>query len=108
MKKIKWHLLLLAAFGICAGYVNKPPKITRGTMDTYEYAFTASSRVYYVTDLTSLGAVMGLDYDCVMAATTCTFIANPALAHADPTGQFFYATDVPNSGMIINAVFEWF
>ncbi|HWB93251.1 MAG TPA: hypothetical protein VG605_15420 [Puia sp.] len=108
MKKIKWHLLLLAAFGICAGYVNKPPKVVHQSMDTYQFAYSAPGKYYYGDDLTSVGARAGIDYDCVMAATICTFIANPASEHEDGGGTFFYTTDVPNSGIINNAVFEWF
>ncbi len=67
MKKIKWHLLLIAAFGICAGYVNKPQKFLTAKgqeMDTYAFWYTTDGRYYYGYDLTSNGWVQGIDYDC--------------------------------------------
>ena len=102
MKKIKWHLLLIAAFGICAGYVNKPQKFltkTGQTMDTYQFWYSADDRMYYNYNVTSMGWVQGLDYDCVYPPYTCTFIADPLLSNSDDTGNYFYTWDVPQAGI---------
>ena len=110
MKKIKWHLLIIATLGICAGYVNKPSRTnhrTHQTMDTYQYAYSVPGKTYYGADLTSLGATLGIDYDCTQNSSICTFIANPASAHADGGGSFFYNSDIPNSGIIYGTL-TWF
>lgn len=109
MKKIKWHLLLLAAFGICAGYANKPKKFLTAKgqeMDTYAYWYTADSKMYYGYDLTTMGWIQGLDYDCEGGNYICTFIADPTRAHEDETGVWFYTWDVPTPGINYEGAFQ--
>jgi hypothetical protein len=109
MKKIKWHLLVIALFGICAGYVNKPQKLRTPMgqeMDTYQYWYSADGRMYYGYDLSSMGWVQGRDYDCVYPPNICTFIADPTRSHSDDTGNWFYASDVPQSGINMDGGFE--
>jgi len=102
MKQIKWHLLLIAVFGICAGYANKPRKPRTRTgqeMDTYQFMYQTSGRMYYGFDLSTMGWVQGIDYDCVYPPSICTFIADPTRSHSDLTGNYFYVLDVPGSGI---------
>jgi hypothetical protein len=100
MKKFKWYLLpvVFLAAGVAFGTRQKP---TTYTMHTYNFSFynTDHTRMYYGMDLTAQGYKKGIDYDCIAPANVCTFIANPSEAHSDPTGNFFYTTDVPQSGI---------
>lgn len=104
--KIKWPLLI-AIFATCAGYVNKPLQASPKDMHTYAYWQTVSGRYYYLADCTDNGWVQGLDYDCV-PGYICTFIANPLNSHSDLTGNYFYITDVPASGVNYDGSFELF
>lgn len=111
MKKIKWHLLFIAAFGICAGYANKPHKFLTAKgqeMDTYAFWYTTDGRYYYGYDLTSNGWVQGIDYDCVQPTNICTFIADPTRSHSDATGNYFYVYDIPDGGINYDGAFQLF
>jgi hypothetical protein len=111
MRKIKIHLLVIAIFAVCAAYVHKPaaPKKSKGPeMDTYAYWYTGNGRMYYMFDCSSHGWIQGLDYDCVYPAYICTFIANPLSSHSDPTGNYFYTSDVPVSGINDDGAFQLF
>jgi hypothetical protein len=111
MKKIKWHLLLIALLGICAGYTNKPHKFLTAKgqeMDTYAFWYETNGRLYYGFDLTSMGWVQGLDYDCAYPSAICTFIADPTRSHSDLTGSYFYVGDVPDGGINYDGSFDTF
>lgn len=98
--KIKWPLLLIAVLATCAGYVNKPLKVSPKDMHVYSWWETQIGRYYYAYDCTADGMTQGLDYDCDNTENIiCTFVANPLSAHSDATGTYFYITDVPNSGI---------
>lgn len=107
MKKIKWSLLVVALAGVVAAYANKRP--AHSDPDFHTYAFWKysddGSRMYYTYDLTQIGYVSGNDYVCVQPGMACTFIASPGLAHLDPSGKYFYTSDVPTSGIITNSYF---
>jgi hypothetical protein len=109
MKKIKWHLLLIALFGICAGYANKPLKLrtaTGQTMHTYGYMSTQLGRYYYSIDCSGYGWTRGLDYDCMYpGGTICTFQADETRAHEDATGTWFWISDVPEAGVCYDGSF---
>ncbi len=111
MRKIKWPLRLVAVFGVCAAYVNKPaPKASPKSVHTYSYWYTSSdgSQMYYGFDLTSMGWTQGLDYDCVYPATICTFVADPTQSHSDFTGNYFYTWNVPTAGINYDGAFSEF
>jgi hypothetical protein len=100
MKKIKWHLLLIAAVGIGAAYTTRPnPSPT--TLHTYAFAFysTDHTRIYYSMDLTNAGYVKGIDYDCEAPTNVCTFIGDPSREQSDGTGTYFFTSQIPNSGL---------
>src|SRR5258708_6069955 len=101
MKKMKIPLLLVAIFGLGAAFVNRPPQASPKTMHTFNFLEYSTDRLkmYYGIDLTSFGYQNGVDYDCFQPPAICTFIANPALSHSDLTGNWFYTSDVPVSGI---------
>jgi hypothetical protein len=100
MRKIKGHLLLIAAFGITAAYTTRPAKIPT-TMHEYSFSFysTDGTRIYYGMDLTAANYVQGIDFDCVPPAIGCTFVGNTNLSHSDMTGNYFYVSQIPSSGI---------
>ncbi len=109
MRKIKWPLLLVAVFGVCAAYVNKPaPKASPKDIHTYSYWYTASGHMYYGFDCTSLGWIQGLDYDCIYPSSICTFAADPTRSHSDATGNYFFTWDVPVAGINYDGAFQLF
>lgn len=111
MKKIKWHLLLIALFGICAGYAKRPVtlKTSSGqTMHTYSWMSTQLGRYYYGYDASEFGWVRGLDYDCIWPQNICTFQADETRAHQDATGNWFYIGDVPEAGIVDDGSFVLF
>jgi hypothetical protein len=103
MRKIKIHLLFIAVFAISAAYTNKPDKpVTHATtFHTYAFAFynINFTKIYYCIDLTAEGMILGIDYDCQQPTSVCTFIADITRAHADGTGNWFYVSDIPQSGI---------
>ena len=72
-------------------------------MQLHRYAYldknTDGTKYYVSMDLTSYGWIKGLDYDCAYPPRVCTFLANPIYLHADPTGMWFYYSDIPVSGI---------
>ena len=101
MRKISIPLLLLAILGIGAAFVDRPLQASPKTIHTYnflEYS-TDHLKMFYGMDLTSFGYQEGIDYDCFQPSAICTFLANPANSHSDLTGNWFYTSDVPVSGI---------
>jgi hypothetical protein len=100
MRKIKWNLLLIAAFGITAAYTSKPAP-SPSTLHEYSFSFysTDHSRIYYGMDLTAANWVQGIDYDCQLPAIGCTFVGDTNLSHSDLTGNYFYVSQIPVSGI---------
>ena len=103
MKRIKWHLLLIAALAIGVAFTTRPrPLPNQQSMHTYSFAFYNQNhtRMYYGMDLTAAGYIQGIDYDCESPTYVCTFIANPANALSDLSGNYFLTADVPVSGIL--------
>jgi len=105
MKKIKWRLLLVAFLAISFAFTNRTPH----REDFHHFAFlykTLDQQRYYVSyDLTNMGWIQGDQYDCTLIRTICTIIANPQNMHMDLTGKWFYANDVPGSGINTGGMF---
>ncbi|HET6253261.1 MAG TPA: hypothetical protein VFE32_04280 [Puia sp.] len=107
MRKFKFHLLLFALLGAGAAYTNKPDKpapnkvTNKVTYHTYAFAFYNMNftKIYYLMDLTEEGMVIGIDYDCQQPISVCTFIADITREHTDGTGNWFYVSDIPQSGI---------
>jgi hypothetical protein len=108
MNKLKWYLLLAAITGISAAYASKRPHASRTTLHHFSFRFksTDGSQTYYGKDLTEIGYVKGLDYDCIPPVSTCAFLADPELEHFDMTGSWFYTSDIPVSGYDNTGVFD--
>ena len=108
MKKISFHLLLIALLAIGAAFVNKPAHASRTTLDRYSYYYKSAdgSKVYYGFDITAQGWTKGIDYTCNANSNPCSFLADPTRAHSDLGGCFFYTWDVPSSGYDISGSFE--
>ena len=101
MKKIKLNLLLAALLGIGAAWINKPLHAAPPIIHNYSFLYfnPDGTRMYYGKDLTSLSYVKGFDYICLSSSTICTFLANPSRSHTDLTGNYFFTSDVPASGI---------
>jgi len=99
---MKKNLLLIALLGIGAAWMNRPLQAS-GSDNIHTYNFVSKStdgtKMYYSKDLTAAGYIKGLDYDCSSATAICTFMGNPALAHFDFSGFWFYTSQVPVSGI---------
>jgi hypothetical protein len=100
MRKIKFHLLLFALLGAAAAYTNKPA-VYRADYHTYAFAFYSPnySKIYYSMDLTQQGYIQGIDYDCQQPTSVCTFVGDVSREHSDGTGNWFYVSDIPQSGI---------
>jgi hypothetical protein len=99
MKKIQWRLFFIALMGICFAFTSRTPR--RTDYHTYYFLYkTVDQTKYYVYwDLTAMGWVQGDQYDCNNIHSICTIIAPPVYMHTDYSGTWFYANDVPASGI---------
>ncbi|HEY4335520.1 MAG TPA: hypothetical protein VGM89_06470 [Puia sp.] len=108
MRKINLPLLLVAIFGIGAAFVSRPLQASPRTLHTYNFLHYSTDRLkmFYGMDLTDANYQDGIDYACFQPSAVCTFIGNPASSHSDLTGNWFYTSDVPVSGIDDNGT--WF
>ncbi|HVU58631.1 MAG TPA: hypothetical protein VHD83_26410 [Puia sp.] len=103
MRKVikKWNLLLIVGLGISLAWTNKRP--VTGKYTFHRYAFKNMSmdftKYYSLLDITSRGYLKGLDYSCDYTSHVCSFAADQQKMHIDGTGTWFYASDVPPSGI---------
>lgn len=103
MKKVTLHLLLIALIGTGAAWINRAPKTGKFSPHRYSVASISSNglKYYWGNDITALGWVEGVNYDCLSPyTTTCTFAADPINDQADAGGHYF------NSWEILSASFE--
>lgn len=98
---IRWKLLLIAGLGISLAWTNKRP--VTGMYTFHRYAFKNMSmdmtKYYALLDITAMGYLKGLDYSCDYTSHICSFAADMQKMHIDGTGTWFYASDVPPSGI---------
>jgi hypothetical protein len=102
MNRIKWHLLPLAALAIGVAFTTQPHhRPAHYTEHSFAFSFynANNTKMYYSMDLTNAGYVQGIDYDCETPTNVCTFSANPSQEQSDQSGNFFYTSDVPQSGI---------
>ena len=105
---MKKYLLLFAVIGIATAWVRRPLQASKFDIHTYSFLSksTDGTRIYYGKDLTDAGYIKGLDYDCISASTICTFMGNPLLSHSDISGNYFFTSQIPVSGIDDSGIFE--
>ncbi len=101
MKKVTLYFWLIALIGTGAAWINKPPRTGKFLPHRFSVKLKDGTKYYWEYDITSLGWVEGVNYDCLPPnGATCTFAADPINDQADAGGHYF------NSWDILSASFE--